>query len=53
MHPLPRRKLREIAAHYGPDVLNDPRRCRALLSDLCGAYKGEINLLTMALQEHC
>jgi hypothetical protein len=32
-------------------VLDDPRRCRALLSDLCGAYRGEINLLTMALQE--
>lgn len=43
--------LREIVQRYGRDVLRDPRRCRALLLDLCGEYRGEINLLEMALRE--
>ncbi|MFN2108577.1 MAG: hypothetical protein ACK2UI_02860, partial [Anaerolineae bacterium] len=51
MHAVPRRQLREIVAQYGESVLEDPRRCRALLLDFCGSYKGEINLLVMAMQE--
>ena len=52
MHPVPRRQLREIVAQYGTSVLEDPRRCRALLLDFCGSYKGEVNLLVMAVQEN-
>jgi len=43
--------LHDIARTYGAEVLNDPRRCRALLMDFCGEYRGEINLLDMALRE--
>ena len=50
VNDAPRRTLREIARRYGRDVLRDPRRCRALLLDLCPEYKGEINLLEMALR---
>ncbi len=51
MNDIPRRKLQEIVTRYGREVLLDPRRCRALLLDFCGEYKGEINLLEMALRE--
>ena len=51
MNDVPRRKLQEIVSRYGREVLYDPRRCRALLLDFCGEYKGEINLLEMALRE--
>ena len=43
--------LQELARTYGAGVLKDPRRCRALLMDFCGEYRGEINLLGMALRE--
>ncbi len=43
--------LQDIARTYGAGVLSDPRRCRALLMDFCGEYRGEINLLEMALRE--
>ena len=51
MDDKPRRMLQDIARTYGAEVLNDPRRCRALLMDFCGEYRGEINLLDMALRE--
>ncbi len=51
MDDKPRRTLQDIARTYGAGVLNDPRRCRALLMDFCGEYRGEINLLDMALRE--
>ena len=51
MDDKPRRMLQDIARTYGAGVLSDPRRCRALLMDFCGEYRGEINLLDMALRE--
>jgi hypothetical protein len=51
MDDLPRQTLREIVARYGTTITKDPRRCRALLMDLCGAYKPEIFVLTSALEE--
>ncbi len=52
MDAQPRQKLREIVERYGrPAILDDPRRCRALLLDLCGDYKREIFVLVNALEE--
>jgi Leucine-rich repeat (LRR) protein len=51
MEDAPRQWLQEIVTRYGRDVLHDPRRCRALLMDFCGEYRGEINVLEMALRE--
>ncbi len=51
MHNLPRQKLREIVAHYGEAIVDDPRRCRALLLDLCGEHRREIFVLTTAQEE--
>src|SRR5437870_3171160 len=48
---MPRQKLCEIIALYGRSVCDDPRRCRSLLMDLCGDYRGEINVLVSALEE--
>ncbi len=51
MHDLPRQKLQEIVARYGEAIVEDPRRCRALLLDLCGEYRREIFVLTTAQEE--
>lgn len=51
MNNLPRQKLQEIIKRYGQVIIDDPRRCRALLFDLCGGYKREIFVLTTALEE--
>ena len=45
MNNLPRQVLGEIVSQYGPALLEDPRRCQALLRDKCPKYKSEINLL--------
>jgi len=45
-----RQTLRQILATYGPDVRRDPRRCEALLRDLCPARALEVNLLLAALR---
>jgi ABC-type transporter Mla MlaB component len=50
-HDVPRQKLQEIVAHYGDAIVEDPRRCRALLLDLCGEYRREIFVLTTAQEE--
>lgn len=50
MNNQPREKLRELIAEYGLTLMDDPRRCRALLKDYCGRHKREINLLISALQ---
>ncbi|MGC9469176.1 MAG: hypothetical protein ACP5HS_11335, partial [Anaerolineae bacterium] len=52
MHDTPREQLQRIVVDYGREVLHDPRRCRALLMDLCGEYRAEINLIEMALREN-
>jgi hypothetical protein len=51
LNDLPRQKLREIVARYGPDVVGDARRCRALLLDFCGEHRREIFVLTSAQEE--
>lgn len=43
--------LLEAVSRYGRGVLDDARRCRALLMDFCGDCRGEIHLLVSALQE--
>lgn len=47
-----RLKLREIVDKYGQNVVNDPRRCKALLLDLCGQHRREIFVLNAAQEEH-
>ncbi|MGC9397356.1 MAG: hypothetical protein ACP5J4_21130 [Anaerolineae bacterium] len=47
-----RQKLREIVDTYGQSVVNDPRRCKALLLDLCGQHRREIFVLSAAQEEH-
>lgn len=47
-----RLKLREIVDKYGQSVVNDPRRAKALLLDLCGQHRREIFVLNAAQEEH-
>jgi hypothetical protein len=51
MNEIPRQKLCELVAHYGEAVSDDPRRCEALLRDLCGQYRREIFLLVTSLRD--
>lgn len=51
MNKLPRQKLREVIKHYGRDIVEDPRRCRAILLDLCAEHRREVNVLSSALNE--
>ena len=45
-------KLAELVARYGRDLGDDPRRCEALLRDVCGQqYKREIFVLVSAARE--
>ncbi len=50
MDDLPRRKLRELIENHGQSLASDPRRCEALLRDVCGAHKREIHVLVNALK---
>jgi hypothetical protein len=52
MNDAPRQKLREIVRQHGRVIIENPRRCENLLRDYCGAYRREISVLTMALEEH-
>lgn len=51
MNDLPRRKLVEIVAKHGTRIVENPRRCEGLLRDYAGAFRREISVLTMALEE--
>ena len=51
MNDLPRQKLRELIATYGRELCDDPRRCRALLSDHCPGARREISVLASAQEE--
>jgi hypothetical protein len=46
-----RRRLQEAIASYGTALCDDSRRCEAVLRDVCGDSKREINVLIMALRE--
>lgn len=49
---VPAETLRRIIQQYGLAICDDPRRCEALLKDLCGTYKREIHLLIGAQYEN-
>src|SRR5436309_1688850 len=51
MNDLPRQKLRELIGTYGRELCDDPRRCRALLSDYCPRDRREISVLIGAQEE--
>jgi hypothetical protein len=48
---MPRQQLHYIISHYGRSICDDPKRCEALLKDLCPQHKREVNLLMGALRE--
>ncbi|MCP4347692.1 MAG: DUF1566 domain-containing protein [Desulfobacterales bacterium] len=50
LNPTPRQKLQYIITQYGSTVYDEPKRCEALLRDLCPEYKREINVLIIALK---
>jgi S-DNA-T family DNA segregation ATPase FtsK/SpoIIIE len=51
MNEIPRKVLHDILQQYGEDIINDGRRCEALLMDLCPTYRKEIRVLLAALNE--
>lgn len=51
MNDLPRETLCQLVSRYGDSLCEDPRRCEALLRDLCGQYQREIAVLVTALQQ--
>lgn len=51
MNDLPRHTLSRIIAEHGRGICDAPKRVEALLRDLCGAYRREINIITGALEE--
>jgi hypothetical protein len=46
-----RRELGRLLATYGHDLARDPRRCQALLRDVCPEDRREIAVLTAAAEE--
>lgn len=51
MNELPRQTLSRIIAKYGQAICAAPKRIEALLRDLCGAHRREINIIMGALEE--
>lgn len=51
MTDMPRQQLHYIITHYGRSICDEPKRCEALLKDLCPQHKREVNLLVGALRE--
>ena len=47
----PRQQLQHIILHYGRSICDDPKRCEALLRDLCPDNRRETNMLVLALRE--
>ncbi len=52
MNDAPRQKLREIIERHGREIIENSRRVESLLRDYFGAYRREIAVLTMAIEEH-
>lgn len=48
---LPRQTLARIIAEHGRGICDAPKRIEALLRDLCGAHRLEINIIIGALEE--
>lgn len=51
MNNQARDTLCELVARYGSGLGDDPRRCEALLRDVCGQCKPEISVLVSAARE--
>lgn len=51
MNDLPRQTLSRIIAEHGRGICDAPKRVEALLKDLCGAHRREINIIVGALEE--
>lgn len=51
MDDKPRDTLTQLIADHGTSLCEDPRRCEALLRDLCGEHHREIYVLIAALDE--
>lgn len=51
MNDLPRHTLSRIIAEDGREICDAPKRIEALLRDLCGAHRREINIIIGALEE--
>ena len=51
MNDLPRHTLARVIAKHGRGICDTPKRVEALLRDLCGAYRREINIIMGALEE--
>ncbi|HEX8492206.1 MAG TPA: hypothetical protein VF658_05140 [Pyrinomonadaceae bacterium] len=51
MNERPRRTLSRIIAEHGREICDAPKRIEALLRDLSGAHRREINIITGALEE--
>jgi TPR repeat protein len=51
MNQVARQKLAQLVGRYGRDVAGDPRRCEALLRDVCPQHKREIFVLVSAVKE--
>ena len=51
MTDIPRQQLHYIITHYGRSICDEPKRCEALLKDLCPQHKREVFLLVGALRE--
>lgn len=51
MNDLPRHALSRIIAKYGRGICDSPKRVEALLRDLCGGNRREINIIMGALEE--
>lgn len=51
MNDLPRHTLSRIITEYGRVICDAPKRIEALLRDLCGAHRREINIIIGALEE--
>lgn len=51
MNDLPRQTLSRIILEHGRGICETPKRVEALLRDLCGAHRREINILVGAQEE--
>jgi len=51
MNDEPRQVLRKIIERHGRSVVENARKCEALLRDHCGEFRREIAVLSMALEE--
>lgn len=51
MNRLAREKLCYLTSRFGHSIGSDPRRCEALLKDVCGEFKKEIFVLVSAARE--